>query len=393
MKIAYILHSTSQHGGATKSFMALLQEITRQDNQVIVVVPDRNGIYKDLQNMNVDVQAFHYRPAIYPWLNTPTDVALFIPRLIGRLVLNFWAFNQLATYLKKKGIDIIHTNVSVIDIGFKAAQKLNIPHIYHIREYADKDFKMYHYPCRKHFRHSLNGHDCYNICITKDIQRHYQQQGNPRSAVIYNGISSCKQPDRNFFYGNYFLFAGRIEKAKGVEFLIQAYSDYYSSHPKEALPLYIAGEIIDDHLYEKLKTSISLNHIQEKIVFLGARSDIRELMEKARAVVITSHFEAFGRCMPEAMSCKSIAIGRNTGGTLEQLENGKQVTGEEIALRFDTPSQLSERLYDATIMPEDQYCHMTESAWTTVKKLYSIESYVSDVLSMYDRIMSSKLKI
>lgn len=393
MKNAYILHSTSLHGGATKSFLALLKEITGKGVEAVVVVPDKNGIYQELRNSNIDVLVLHFRPAIYPWLNTPSDIALFIPRLIGRIVLNYLASKKLTSYLKNKNIDIIHTNVSVIDIGFRTAKKLNIPHVYHIREYANKDFKMYYFPCRKHFIHQLNTHNCYNICITEDIQRHHQQHDNPRSIVIYNGICSHKQPGSYFLHGDYFLFAGRIEEAKGLEFLIRAYSDYSSTHPKLALPLYLVGEIIDNNLYEKLKRIISLYQIKDKIHFWGARNDIKILMEKARAVIITSRFEAFGRCMPEAMFCKSLTIGRNTGGTLEQMENGKRINGEDIALRFDTPAQLSQRLYEATIMNDDQYRHITELAWNTVNKLYSTDSYAKNVLLFYKKIKTIKHEI
>ena len=352
-----------------------------------MVVPDQNGVYHDLLSMgDVDILVLNYRPSVYPWHTEPMDYLKFIPRLIGRILLNWKAARQLTSYLREHPVDIIHTNVSVIDIGFRAAKRLGVPHVFHIREYGDKDFYMTYYPSSRRFKKYLKWEKNYSICITKGIQLHYGQENCNRSRVIYNGIFSVKSQMPSHGQGSYFLFAGRIEAAKGLDLLMEAYV-LYARRSQDPLPLYLAGEVLDHHLKQDIAKKAANSGLKDKLSFLGVRSDIEDLMSHALAVVITSPFEAFGRSMPEAMSLGCLAIARNTSGTLEQLENGLRFAGEDIALRFETAEQLSMQLQKASQLSVTEYEHITEKAWETVTHLYGENAYVNAVLSFYHEII------
>ncbi|MDD7318613.1 MAG: glycosyltransferase [Prevotella sp.] len=399
MRITYLLNSTRLQNGATKSFMALLENAVKAGVEPTVVVPDSNGVHDKLVSMGLDVLVLNYRPAVYPWLDSWSDALLFLPRLMGRIYLNRRASKKLVKHLKNNATDIIHTNVSVIDVGFMAAKKLHVPHIYHIREYADKDFNMFHYPTKRHFISRLQSPRCYSVCITNDIRKHNKQESNLRSTVIYNGIShsaTCSTgqastgADSAIGSTPYFLFAGRIEEAKGIDMLMQGYISYARQCKSSPLPLYLAGDIPNQAIKQAVENDAAQNGLEGKVKFLGARNDMENLMRGARAIIITSRFEAFGRCMPEAMLCGCLAIARNTGGTLEQLENGKRFTGEDIALRFDTPDELSGMLRKAETMSDEEYRSITNNALKTVKELYSPETYANSILSLYRKILSRR---
>ena len=111
-------------------------------------------------------------------------------------------------------------------------------------------------------------------------------------------------------------------------------------------------------------------------------------MLHAIAIIIPSRNEGFGRCMPEAMFNGCLAIGRNTGGTREQLDNGLALTGNEIALRYDTDEQLSAYLLDISNHSIDCYAPYQERAFKTVNQLYSSESNVSNVYNFYIDILN-----
>ena len=55
MTVLYVLISTDPFGGATKSFLTLLQAVLKAGVNAIVVVPDTNGIYDTLREMGVKV--------------------------------------------------------------------------------------------------------------------------------------------------------------------------------------------------------------------------------------------------------------------------------------------------------------------------------------------------
>ena len=142
MKICYILNATTPYGGSTKAFLSLLNEEIRRGVTPFIVLPDKQGIYNELREAGIDVFSTIYRPGAYPNLGSLKDYFLFLPRLLARLSVNAKATYLLTKEIKKRHIDLIHTNVSVIDIGYRCSRILKLPHIYHIREYADLDFKI-----------------------------------------------------------------------------------------------------------------------------------------------------------------------------------------------------------------------------------------------------------
>ena len=120
---------------------------------------------------------------------------------------------------------------------------------------------------------------------------------------------------------------------------------------------------------------------------MGPRKDIISLMQKAKAIIIPSLNEGFGRCMPEAMFNGCLAIGRDTGGTKEQMDNGLEYTGKDIALRFKTMEQLVSHFMDISKQPLDFFHDMIQSAFITVNHFYSSESNTNKILSLYGRIL------
>ena len=240
MKVLYILNSTIKQGGATKSFMTMLSGLVAKGISPIVLMPDNEGIYSDLITMGVPTLVIPYRQYIYPKYNSVKDIILFVPLLLKWIYLNKKAVRRLADYIKDHPVDMIHTNTTVVNIGFDVAKRLHIPHVYHIREYADKDFNMHYIPSSRVFHRKLKKSNSYCISITRDIQRYHHVTDILSSRYIYNGIMPRKSKWHPIEKKRYFLFAGRIEPAKGVSELLEGYQIYHSKTTKP-VPLYLAG--------------------------------------------------------------------------------------------------------------------------------------------------------
>ena len=113
-------------------------------------------------------------------------------------------------------------------------------------------------------------------------------------------------------------------------------------------------------------------------------------MRNATAVVVPSVFEAFGRVMAEAEFQGCLVIGRDTGGTHEQFENGVKLCGREIGLRYKTVDELASRLKEVTTQCHEYYYEMRQNAFNVVNKLYSIETNVETILSFYENILNNQ---
>ena len=353
----------------------------------IVVMPDRKDLFQDIEAMQISTLTATYRDNTYPPIREKKDYLLFPFKLIARRLVNHRAVKQLARQLQGRHIDLIHTNVSVCSIGYQLSRKLHVPHVYHIREYADIDFNMYFFPTRKAYLRQLAQPDSYSVCITKDIQRHFHQENASSSIVVYNGIQNQTEEMPNVPKDDFFLFAGKIDPSKGVLELFEAYYDYKCS-AGHAIPLYVMGEQTNAGYLRKLTSYIRQHNLQNDITIYGPRTDIRQFMQKTTAIIIPSLNEAFGRCMPEAMFNGCLAIARYTGGSKEQIDNGLDFTGQDIALKFSSSEQLSAILAEVGSRQTDYFQPMRERAFSTVNHFYSSESNINSIFCFYEYILS-----
>lgn len=389
MKILYILHTTNPHDGATKAFLFMLDGLIKKGYKAIVAMPSADGIYHLLKERDIEVFATMFKPNSYPKCRNAKEAMLFLPRLIARRWLIKKSVHRIWKFTRSKQIDIVHTNTSIIDVGFRTAKLLGVPHIYHIREYADLIGVTY-FPYKNSFYRQLNAPRSYNICITRNIQEYYLQTGKASSRVIYDGLISCDTPALPTIPKcDFFLFAGRLQTVKGLHQLLEAYR-IYAQRSTSPLPLYVAGEHTDKQYSAEMIQFVAYHQLSKHVRFMGQRSDLPQLMQQARALIVPSTFEGFGFCMVEAMVNGCLVIGRNTSGTREQMENGRTTEGKDIALSYDTTEQLAERLTEVECNPPAHFTEYTTAAHHAVYSLYTIEQHVEQVAKLYETIKSKK---
>ena len=384
MNILYILNSNAQFSGASKSLKILLQGLIAREVKPYIVMPEDGPLRNELEDMGCEVLITNYRANAYPHFDNLKNRILFIPRLIARLVTIHLAIFKVDRWIKNKNINIVHSNVSVVNVGYHVAKRNSLPHIFHIREYGDKDFNIHLFPTRKIALKKVA--DSYTICITKDLQRYYGLESDPKSMVVYNGINDISKPLIQSTSRDYYLFAGRIEPTKGLLELVQAYKLYHDSITN-SLPLLVAGNIGSQEYFDTIQQYITTNKLTNEIKMLGLRSDIESLMANAAAIIIPSHFEGFGRCMAEAMWNKCLVIGNDTGGTHEQFTNGNEYCGREIGLRYSNIPGLAKHLIEVHQNGNDYYEQMRKDAYSAVTHLYSNESYINSVYNLYKTII------
>ena len=389
MRVLYVLNATIPNGGATKAFLSLLNQCRLYGIQPFIVMPDKDGIYRELQQQGLSVYVLPYRNCTYSYTRTLKERLLFLPRMIAKIAVNHIAAGKLATFIRENKIDVVHTNSSVVNIGFRAAQKTDIPHIYHIREYGDLDFGMHYFPTKEVLLNQLKGKDCYTICITKDIRRYYQLADSSHSRVIYDGVFSQLAEMPVATDKDYFLYAGRIQLGKGLDLLLTAYR-LYTQTAVSPLKLLVAGSYDETPYVHQQIDFIKENQLSAQVTILGEVDNILSLMQHARAIIIPSRNEGFGFCMPEAMQQGCLVIAHNTSGTKEQLDNALQMTGQEIALRYDSIEELTQLLADVAERPVSYYSTMTECAFKVVNQLYTRETHAQKVFQFYNDILHDK---
>ncbi len=371
------------YSGGTKSFLHLLHHVKKK-HRVIIVSPNKEGVSDYLSNKGIKIYTFPYIYNIAPFLRSAKDYFLFLPRLIKRKLYNSIASDHLVEVCKKEDVDIIHSNTSVTDIGYRAARRLGIPHIMHIREYGDKDHRMHIF----NINEQTKGPYAHTICITKDISDYRGLTGLPTNRIIYNPVIDENEIRYIRDKSPYFLYAGRLDPTKGIEDIIKAYIIYVKNESNTTIDLMIAGSWDNNpELKVKLEQILSEARVTDRVSFLGNVDNIGDIMAYASATIVPSKFEAFGRVFPEAVANGSLVIGRDTGGTHEQFENGLQLTGREIGLRFNSIEDLVQCLHEATRMDNDTRFKFVSSAQEALRNLYTDKQSAGAVLTFYNQIL------
>lgn len=87
----------------------------------------------------------------------------------------------------------------------------------------------------------------------------------------------------------------RFVESKQHSLLIDIFTEYLTMDKKAKLVLIGNGE-----LEEKIKDKVNQRNLQDKVLFLGSRSDVPQLLQGMDAFVLPSEFEGFGMVYVEA---------------------------------------------------------------------------------------------
>lgn len=380
MKVLYLLHTSEIHG-STISILNLIKNANDAITPVLLI--PMGGKDEDLLTILHKDGIKYYRCLRVPHSAIPEKHSLFqcLFYLIKLYILKLLYFLELLFIVNLERPNLIHTNVGIIYEGFHIAKLFKIPHIWHLREYQDKDFKWKFLYGKKHFEHMLK--NSYVICITKDIQNYFNLDVS-RSIVIYNGIYSCKHISL-VSKSKYFLCASRISSNKGQEDAIKAFASFLKNNEVVEWKLIIAGNGEKQYVDYLKELTIQLK-CHSNVDFIGFQSNksIFELMKNASALLVASNNEGFGRMTAEACFAGTTIIGRYTGGTKEILDliNGYP---------FLNLTEFTNRLIEVSqLVNTETYNNKIKFSQDIAKQLFSIEQNVSNTLKFYKLALHEK---
>ena len=364
-------------GGATISFLNLVSGVSEKGYDFVVVIPrEDESLQKRILNIGGSYRIWKGVISCYYKREpkNPLNILRTILRIVKIYFLKFRSLRPLLNIIREEKPDLIHTNVGVIQEGFFAARYLGIPHIWHLREYQDKDFDLQVLPSKRIFRDMLQ--KSYVITITEDILKYFGMGNYPEARNIYNGILHKNQV-LNLPKEKYFLLASRISPEKGHDGVIKQFDNFYSNCPDYSLIILGFG---DKDYIEHLKDYTETLKCKDAVKWIGFTEHVSDYMSKAKALIVNSQFEGFGRMTAEACFNNCIVIGRDTGGTKEILEK----TGGFL---FSTDDGMLQCMNDVAEMSDDEYAKISNAACNTAVRLFSIEKNIEQTCDLYQSIL------
>lgn len=227
------------------------------------------------------------------------------------------------------------------------------------------------------------------ICVSQnvaDFAQHVIGLPAAKLVVIPNGIdigSFPPPPNRPMPAAECMTigYVGRLQKVKGVNFLIAAFAQLVAQHPK--LQLQIVGDGSERHALESQVQQLGLtNNVQ----FLGTRQDVAALYPTFDLFVLPSLWEGMPNVLLEAMACGVPLVATNTGGTPEVVEHGK--TGILV------PPGEATTLYEAMallIADTAQRHQLTQAGRQYVEQTFSIKQTVAKTAALYEQLLVKQL--
>lgn len=311
MKVALVHDTLTEFGGAERVLFTLME-----------IFPDA-PVYTsffDVKNFGHHADNFNDRKIITSWADRVWFLKKFYSplRFITPLLWEQFRFDEYNLVISSSGaymckgiitkpdtkhISYIHHQPRYL-YGYETArdlQKYTIVKVY--AALVNHTLRMWDYLATQRPDTLLtNSHE-----VQKRIQKFYRRD----SAVVYPPVKILDiEPEYKNFTNNYYLYVGRLEKAKHVELLVHAANIH-------ALPLKIIG---NGKQYNYLKSIAG-----KTVDILGKVSDdeFTKLFYGAKAFLNASIDEDFGIANVEALGRGVPVIAYNSGGHKETIEHGK----------------------------------------------------------------------
>lgn len=170
---------------------------------------------------------------------------------------------------------------------------------------------------------------------------------------------------------------GRLDEAKGFEYLIQATALLRNDFPSLTVAIAGAGP-----LRSKLEVQAASLGIADRVRFLGFQSDVQLVLDSLDVFAFPSVCETLGYALLEAMATELPAVGAITGGIPEVIADEK--TGILV------PSRKPERLAEALrrlLRDPDLRLKFGAAGRTRVVENFQEQTMVRKTIELYRRIL------
>ena len=207
-----------------------------------------------------------------------------------------------------------------------------------------------------------------------------------RVSIIPNGInldkySKVKNLGSSSRKTKNILYVGRLEKRKGVKYLLRAFAKL--SEKDDKVKLIIAGDGSDR---EKLEDWVKHNNIK-RVEFLGFVTDKQKLALFTKADLFCSpalYGESFGIVLLEAMAMGVVTVAGNNDG----YKGVMQDTGQ---LSIVDPTRISEFADRLGYLLNDEAVRRLWLDWSSeYVKQFDYKFVVDKYVELYDKIVSQK---
>jgi len=373
-------------------------------NQFVAVLNPYSSIRQNVLGVSKELVSLGNEVTIYTTYSNQKNLfceekvtdGIVIKRFPAIIKLKKFRFSpKLLRYIKKIDGDILHSHdcrgfETIAAICLRKSKMLplvlstygSVPYVY---SFGDKFFKILQDILT--FRAPLRSADMV-LAETESEKKDLMNFGVPEEKIriIYGrvDVGLFKKKQANFFEtdSQIILYVGRINRIKGIDFLIRAFCVVAENH--DEAKLMIVGSPEDPSYLKELKLLARTLRISDKVVFYGPvpYKQLPKVYSSADLLVLPSVWENMGNVLLEAQSCECPVIASNIAGTREVMVHEK--TGFLVAL--GDLQELAGRI--SLLLNDEKMRHsMGKNAREFVSQRFSLNAYTKRILNVYSELV------
>lgn len=299
IKILHIVYAKEWGGGETCAYM--MCKVHKKNGYDVFVIIDKNANYFKRKFAEV-----------------ATVICMDLKK--NHFIIGGFKLSQIVSSLH---INVVHTHtgkmIPMVVLAKKFSPKLKIIAFRHNLLENKKDI-VHKFLYKNVDRFVCVSQAVYNLQI-KSVGHTLKN----KFSLVYNGIDTSSYPEiikRPLDRAPLILgYAGRIDKSKGLEILLEAMGILCAENADVFLR--IAGEYNNQYGHF-LQTLIKEKNLHTKILFQGFQEDMADFYQSIDIFILPSIIkEAFGLVLCEAMFFEKPVITTNTGAQPEIVDDGK----------------------------------------------------------------------
>lgn len=374
----------ADQGGAALALYDLVKEIKENHKEVepIVITGRKNKLNEMLDDLGVENYSAPFKNFISSY-HSPAFIwkAIYYVRYY---ISNKKAIKNIENYIDFSTINIIHSNLNRIDIGAILSKKYDIPHVWHVREFGEKDFKLLSF--KKDPIKYMNEFSSVFVFISDAVKRHWNMKGLncSNSYRIYDGIRTeqfheCDKKSimlRAVFLGGYC-------HSKGQKDLIEALG-LLSKQMLKGIKVDFWGNG-DSNYINKLKSRSKQLGIEDSVNFYSYNPNVTQKLCDYDIGFNCSVSEGFGRVTVEYMANEVCPIVSSGGANTEIIEN--HFSG--LVYECGNTCELAKAI-DYAIKNREEIHIMAKHAKERANLHFTMTKHAKEIVNLYEKVIRNE---
>ncbi|MEB9680711.1 glycosyltransferase [Bacillus thuringiensis serovar pingluonsis] len=293
MKVLH-MNAGAEEGGGKTHIISLLSQFSKEEVELMVF--EEGAIAREARNLGIQVHVFTQ--------SSRYDLSIL---------------SKIKAFINENQFDIVHTHgaranfyLSLLKKGIKAKWIMTV-HSDPTLDFMKRGLKGWVFT--KLNLRSFRKVDLF-FAITENFKRNIIKLGVPEEKIctVYNGIEYNSNPAKPYDKSEFGIDEGiftaiqvaRLHPVKGHDILFEALQKIKIPNIKVLL-------LGDGPIEAELKEMVKQKGLEDKVMFLGFRTDSKELYASAHINLLTSYSESFPLVLLEAANQRLTSIATNVG--------------------------------------------------------------------------------